>query len=203
MLPIGQKLLDSLADTWDFFFCDVLSMLQAIFYPVQVHTLQHVHITENSPHTNLTDMCVSPGKRAFSAPTRSAPLQEHYHLKSKTGRSSVSTQSQSSSIYNTDAANTTGKHTQKHDWTKIYEQQHPNFKPQLQNHKLNLESENTLVIKTNSIFWIQLHQDTHRATFRPGRDWGSGEKNNTSFFSMLWDLTGSRASVNVLFPMTT
>ncbi|KAK1906396.1 Proline-rich protein 5 [Dissostichus eleginoides] len=31
----GQKLLDSLADTWDFFFCDVLSMLQAIFYPVQ------------------------------------------------------------------------------------------------------------------------------------------------------------------------
>ncbi|CAL8276288.1 unnamed protein product [Boreogadus saida] len=32
----GQKLLDSLAETWDFFFCDVLSMLQAIFYPVQV-----------------------------------------------------------------------------------------------------------------------------------------------------------------------
>ncbi|XP_051911485.1 proline-rich protein 5-like isoform X2 [Hippocampus zosterae] len=31
----GQKLLDSLADTWDFFFCDVLSMLQAIFCPVQ------------------------------------------------------------------------------------------------------------------------------------------------------------------------
>ncbi|XP_035474529.1 proline-rich protein 5-like isoform X2 [Scophthalmus maximus] len=31
----GQKLLDSLSDTWDFFFCDVLSMLQAIFYPVQ------------------------------------------------------------------------------------------------------------------------------------------------------------------------
>lgn len=31
----GQKLLDSLAETWDFFFGDVLSMLQAIFYPVQ------------------------------------------------------------------------------------------------------------------------------------------------------------------------
>ncbi|XP_048012151.1 proline-rich protein 5 isoform X2 [Megalobrama amblycephala] len=31
----GQKLLDSLAETWDFFFCDVLSTLQAIFYPVQ------------------------------------------------------------------------------------------------------------------------------------------------------------------------
>ncbi|RXN08219.1 proline-rich 5 isoform X1 [Labeo rohita] len=31
----GQKLLDSLAETWDYFFCDVLSTLQAIFYPVQ------------------------------------------------------------------------------------------------------------------------------------------------------------------------
>ena len=35
-LIIGQKLLDSLAETWDFFFGDVLSMLQAIFHPVQV-----------------------------------------------------------------------------------------------------------------------------------------------------------------------
>ncbi|XP_051546616.1 proline-rich protein 5 isoform X7 [Myxocyprinus asiaticus] len=31
----GQKLLDSLSETWDYFFCDVLSTLQAIFYPVQ------------------------------------------------------------------------------------------------------------------------------------------------------------------------
>ncbi|XP_057180025.1 proline-rich protein 5 isoform X2 [Triplophysa rosa] len=31
----GQKLLDCLAETWDFFFCDVLSTLQAVFYPVQ------------------------------------------------------------------------------------------------------------------------------------------------------------------------
>ncbi|XP_012590554.1 PREDICTED: proline-rich protein 5 [Condylura cristata] len=31
----GQKLLDSLAQTWDFFFSDVLPTLQAIFYPVQ------------------------------------------------------------------------------------------------------------------------------------------------------------------------
>ncbi|XP_061677839.1 proline-rich protein 5-like isoform X2 [Syngnathoides biaculeatus] len=31
----GQKLLDSLAETWDFFFCDVLPTLQAIFHPVQ------------------------------------------------------------------------------------------------------------------------------------------------------------------------
>ncbi|KAM4749445.1 proline-rich protein 5 [Rhinophrynus dorsalis] len=31
----GQKLLDSLAEIWDFFFSDVLPMLQAIFYPVQ------------------------------------------------------------------------------------------------------------------------------------------------------------------------
>lgn len=35
-LFIGQKLLDTLAETWDFFFSDVLPMLQAIFYPVQV-----------------------------------------------------------------------------------------------------------------------------------------------------------------------
>lgn len=34
--PIGQKLLDSLAETWDFFFSDVLPTLQAVFYPVQV-----------------------------------------------------------------------------------------------------------------------------------------------------------------------
>uniref|UniRef100_A0A8B9Y2N5 Proline rich 5 n=1 Tax=Bos mutus grunniens TaxID=30521 RepID=A0A8B9Y2N5_BOSMU len=32
----GQKLLDSLAETWDFFFSDVLPTLQAVFYPVQV-----------------------------------------------------------------------------------------------------------------------------------------------------------------------
>ncbi|XP_037016239.1 proline-rich protein 5 isoform X3 [Artibeus jamaicensis] len=31
----GQKLLDSLAETWDFFFGDVLPTLQAVFYPVQ------------------------------------------------------------------------------------------------------------------------------------------------------------------------
>lgn len=35
-VPTGQKLLDSLAETWDFFFSDVLPTLQAIFYPVQV-----------------------------------------------------------------------------------------------------------------------------------------------------------------------
>lgn len=35
-MPTGQKLLDSLAETWDFFFSDVLPTLQAIFYPVQV-----------------------------------------------------------------------------------------------------------------------------------------------------------------------
>uniref|UniRef100_A0A8C0ZYD0 Proline-rich protein 5 n=1 Tax=Castor canadensis TaxID=51338 RepID=A0A8C0ZYD0_CASCN len=35
----GQKLLDSLAETWDFFFSDVLPTLQAIFYPVQLALL--------------------------------------------------------------------------------------------------------------------------------------------------------------------
>lgn len=31
----GQRLLDSLAETWDFFFSDVLPTLQAVFYPIQ------------------------------------------------------------------------------------------------------------------------------------------------------------------------
>ncbi|XP_048404513.2 proline-rich protein 5 isoform X1 [Stegostoma tigrinum] len=31
----GQKLLDTVAEIWDFFFCDILPMLQAIFCPVQ------------------------------------------------------------------------------------------------------------------------------------------------------------------------
>lgn len=47
LLPTGQKLLDSLAETWDFFFSDVLPTLQAIFYPVQVYGW--VHGSEGSP----------------------------------------------------------------------------------------------------------------------------------------------------------
>lgn len=53
----GQKLLDSLAETWDFFFCDVLSMLQAIFHPVQVDGQQRsplirsLSITLSSAHS--------------------------------------------------------------------------------------------------------------------------------------------------------
>ncbi|KAJ8008794.1 hypothetical protein DPEC_G00082120 [Dallia pectoralis] len=48
----GQKLLDSLGETWNFFFCDVLSMLQAIFYPVQgkepsVRQLALLHFRNN------------------------------------------------------------------------------------------------------------------------------------------------------------
>ncbi|KAF7237678.1 Proline-rich protein 5 [Varanus komodoensis] len=35
IMASSQKLLDTLAETWDFFFSDVLPMLQAIFYPVQ------------------------------------------------------------------------------------------------------------------------------------------------------------------------
>ncbi|XP_078688290.1 proline-rich protein 5-like isoform X3 [Branchiostoma floridae x Branchiostoma belcheri] len=31
----GQQLLESLSDIWDYFFCEVLPMLQAIFCPVQ------------------------------------------------------------------------------------------------------------------------------------------------------------------------
>lgn len=47
-MPTGQKLLDSLAETWDFFFSDVLPTLQAIFYPVQVGD-GRVHGNEGSP----------------------------------------------------------------------------------------------------------------------------------------------------------
>lgn len=116
---IGQKLLDSLADTWDFFFCDVLSMLQAIFYPVQVHTHKqpythsHAYILLKKLCVDLcVCVCVSSGKGAISASAGSAPLQEHHHSQPETGRGSVSTPSQSSSFYHTDAANTTGTHTQ-------------------------------------------------------------------------------------------
>ena len=35
-MPAGQRLLDSLAETLDFFFSDVLPTMQAVFYPVQV-----------------------------------------------------------------------------------------------------------------------------------------------------------------------
>lgn len=59
----GQKLLDSLADTWDFFFCDVLSMLQAIFYPVQVRTgyipiCMFLHYESCDSHCADTCACV-------------------------------------------------------------------------------------------------------------------------------------------------
>ena len=117
LFVIGQKLLDSLADTWDFFFCDVLSMLQAIFYPVQVHTHCREHTTMlilSQQNCVLTHVCVSSGKRAISASAGSASLQKHHHPQPETGRGSVSTPSQSPSFYHTDVANTTGTHTHKH-----------------------------------------------------------------------------------------
>lgn len=59
-LKIGQKLLDSLAETWDFFFCDVLTMLQAIFHPVQV---QSSHPVWN----NWSDISYNSGVCVFMA----------------------------------------------------------------------------------------------------------------------------------------
>lgn len=54
------------------------------------------------------DVCLSSGKRALSASVGSSSLQEHYHPQPETGWSFVSTPSQSSSFYHTDAANTAG-----------------------------------------------------------------------------------------------
>lgn len=54
----GQKLLDSLAETWDFFFCDVLSMLQAIFHPVQVHPPKvRLSMMVHQQHSNRGKKC--------------------------------------------------------------------------------------------------------------------------------------------------
>lgn len=64
-------------------------------------------------HTTLLcwHLCMFPGQGAISASVGSAPLQEHHHSQPETGRGSVSTPSQSSSFYNTDAANPTGTPT--------------------------------------------------------------------------------------------
>lgn len=62
-------------------------------------------------------VCVSLGKRAVGASVGSAPLQEHHHPQPETGRGSVSTSSQSSSFYHTNAANTTGTHPTSHTHT--------------------------------------------------------------------------------------
>lgn len=50
----GQKLLDTLAETWDFFFSDVLPMLQAIFYPVQVKNYTVTIESWKTGKSNLT-----------------------------------------------------------------------------------------------------------------------------------------------------
>ncbi|XP_035577645.1 proline-rich protein 5 isoform X4 [Canis lupus dingo] len=65
----GQKLLDSLAETWDFFFSDVLPTLQAIFYPVQ-----------GGGRGTL-----SAGQGAVGAPAGPAALPEHHHPEREAG----------------------------------------------------------------------------------------------------------------------
>lgn len=61
-MPTGQKLLDSLAETWDFFFSDVLPTLQAIFYPVQVSG-PCSHGTPGPPCRPSWPHCRLPGPR--------------------------------------------------------------------------------------------------------------------------------------------
>lgn len=70
-MPTGQKLLDSLAETWDFFFSDVLPTLQAIFYPVQVSgPCSHGTLGHHVGPPGLTADCPARGWAHPSAPHR-------------------------------------------------------------------------------------------------------------------------------------
>lgn len=73
-MPTGQKLLDSLAETWDFFFSDVLPTLQAIFYPVQVNgpCSRGTPGAQATAHPSLAARCPQPGDRHVPGPFRTA-----------------------------------------------------------------------------------------------------------------------------------
>lgn len=105
----GQKLLDSLAETWDFFFCDVLSMLQAIFYPVQVCRFLQTFPGFWQPRRVDCSVSASLGKGAICPSAGASPLPEHHRSQLEAGWGSVPTSSTSPSLHHSDAANTTGK----------------------------------------------------------------------------------------------
>ncbi|XP_059582636.1 proline-rich protein 5 isoform X5 [Alligator mississippiensis] len=88
----GQKLLDTLAETWDFFFSDVLPMLQAIFYPVQgVHESKGV--TEDYLKLeSLIQKVVSPYLGTYGLYSSDGPfthssciLEKRFYRRSKSG----------------------------------------------------------------------------------------------------------------------
>lgn len=186
---IGQKLLDSLADTWDFFFCDVLSMLQAIFYPVQVHKdATHIFSMENVVFSSVC-VCVSPGKGAVGASVGSAPLQEHHRPQPEAGRGLVSTPSQSSSFHHTDAASTTGSPTRPLSFHPL---------------SVMLPPPTPTPILTQAAC-TNIHDWCRESDNRWGRRSTEGTE-GVFFFSLQRDLTGSNLSVNTQrsnLPMTT
>lgn len=74
-MPTGQKLLDSLAETWDFFFSDVLPTLQAIFYPVQVGVSWLGAWDEGDPETGwMAPAPMTPSVLTQAVPYRPAEL---------------------------------------------------------------------------------------------------------------------------------
>lgn len=115
MIDAGQKLLDSLAETWDFFFCDVLSMLQAIFHPVQVHDLPKIQLVffffiavfAVQRIISMSFLCA--GQGALCPTASSASLQKHHSPECEVRGRPVSTSGPCAPLSHTDAAYSTGR----------------------------------------------------------------------------------------------
>ncbi|XP_075409628.1 proline-rich protein 5 isoform X2 [Tenrec ecaudatus] len=112
----GQKLLDSLAETWDFFFSDVLPALQAIFYPVQgVHEARGV--TEDYLRLEtLIQKVVSPYLGTYGlyssegSFTHSCILEKHLLRRSRSGDVLAKNPVVRSKSYNTPLLNPVAEH---------------------------------------------------------------------------------------------
>ncbi|KAM8778214.1 proline-rich protein 5 isoform 2-T2 [Rhynchonycteris naso] len=112
----GQKLLDSLAETWDFFFSDVLPTLQAIFYPVQgVHESRGVTKDYLRLET-LIQKVVSPYLGTYGlyssegSYTHSCILEKHFLRRSRSGDILAKNPVVRSKSYNTPLLNPVAEH---------------------------------------------------------------------------------------------
>lgn len=105
----GQKLLDSLAETWDFFFCDVLSMLQAIFHPVQVRSRQRSLLVLSLSSSHFCFFFFSSGEGSLRQTAGSASFQEHHSPEREAGRCPVSATGPRAPLCYTDAAYSAGE----------------------------------------------------------------------------------------------
>nr|XP_058936922.1 proline-rich protein 5 isoform X3 [Kogia breviceps] len=112
----GQKLLDSLAETWDFFFSDVLPTLQAVFYPVQgVHESRGVTKDYLRLET-LIQKVVSPYLGTYGlyssegAFTHSCILEKHFLRRSRSGDILAKNPVVRSKSYNTPLLNPVAEH---------------------------------------------------------------------------------------------